>query len=425
MPLVRRVAPTFVVDQRGGSVRTGEPGTNQAGRPKANKDGEPEPGRDGEPGPGRDGEVAAGSPLSSSPAPSVPAAPASPTPASPAPASDTAAPDGAARRRPAWFAAVAAWALTACWVIWAVLRLTGAERVAGLPWLVVPAVAFFPYAAATAIIPVAGALLLRRRWAAALAAVVAIVMSAVIVPRAVTDTAAAGARGPVLRVLTANLLYGQARPEAVVGLVRRTGADVVSLQELTPAAVDRLESAGLARLLPHRVLRPHEGPWGSGLYARHRLRDLGEVGGADAPGFAMPRAAMELPGASGGTVEVVAVHPWPPTTRWRVRQWGRGMEGLRALPPAASPRRVRILAGDFNATLDHARMRRLLDDGGYRDAAAAAGMGLTPTFGDSWTAPPITIDHVLADRRVGVRAVAVHDVPGSDHESVVAELRLP
>ena len=43
----------------------------------------------------------------------------------------------------------------------------------------------------------------------------------------------------------------------------------------------------------------------------------------------------------------------------------------------------RILAGDFNATLDHPELRAVLDRG-YVDAADAASGGLKPT----WPAPP-------------------------------------
>jgi endonuclease/exonuclease/phosphatase family metal-dependent hydrolase len=85
-----------------------------------------------------------------------------------------------------------------------------------------------------------------------------------------------------------------------------------------------------------------------------------------------------------------------------------------------------VLAGDFNATLDHSGLRRLIRTG-YRDAAATVGAGLAGTWGpyDGDPIPPVTIDHVLVDRRVRVRSVSVHRVPGSDHRAVLAELALP
>jgi endonuclease/exonuclease/phosphatase (EEP) superfamily protein YafD len=38
--------------------------------------------------------------------------------------------------------------------------------------------------------------------------------------------------------------------------------------------------------------------------------------------------------------------------------------------------------------------------------------------------PPVTIDHVLADERAGVRDYDVLDLRGSDHRPVLAEVSL-
>jgi endonuclease/exonuclease/phosphatase family metal-dependent hydrolase len=85
-----------------------------------------------------------------------------------------------------------------------------------------------------------------------------------------------------------------------------------------------------------------------------------------------------------------------------------------------------VLAGDFNATLDHAQFRRLLRLG-YVDAASQVGNGLALTWGPEPTGSPalLTVDHVLVDRRCGVLATSVHRLPGSDHQALYAELRLP
>ncbi len=62
------------------------------------------------------------------------------------------------------------------------------------------------------------------------------------------------------------------------------------------------------------------------------------------------------------------------------------------------------MLGDFNATLDQAELRDVVGRG-YRDAADVAGKGLEPTFPrQGWhdLGPFITIDHVLADERLGI-----------------------
>jgi endonuclease/exonuclease/phosphatase family metal-dependent hydrolase len=128
---------------------------------------------------------------------------------------------------------------------------------------------------------------------------------------------------------------------------------------------------------------------------------------------------VRVPGA--GAVEIVAVHTAPPTRR-RMPVWD---DNLRALPAATPDGPLRILAGDFNATLDHAELRDLLDTG-YDDAAAVVGEGLKATWpANRRIPPPVTIDHVVADKRIGVRALSVHQIDNTDHRAVFAALTLP
>jgi endonuclease/exonuclease/phosphatase family metal-dependent hydrolase len=132
----------------------------------------------------------------------------------------------------------------------------------------------------------------------------------------------------------------------------------------------------------------------------------------------MPRAAMVLP--DGRRVRVAAVHPQPP-----VMSYDRWQEALESLP-AAGRGSPWVLAGDFNATFDQAEFRDLVD-GGYRDAGEATGKGLEPTWPSRQVFPwgLMTIDHVLADRRLGVAEYGVDGLPDSDHRAIHALLVLP
>jgi endonuclease/exonuclease/phosphatase (EEP) superfamily protein YafD len=307
---------------------------------------------------------------------------------------------------------VVAWLLAAGCVAWAAMRLLGLER--GFP--LVPLVAYTPFVVAVAVAVVVVNVLLRRRGAALVAGLVAVALAAVVAPRALGGPSSPdGEPGPRLRVLTANLRLGEASASAIVALVRSTRADVLTLQELTPDAVQRLDAAGLGAVMPYFRLSAHKGGDGTGVYSRFRLDDGDTPSGTT---FVMIAARPRIPGAP--PVEVTAVHPAAPT-RTRVGEWRRD---LRALPPASSSP-LHILSGDFNATLDHEELRRVIDTG-YVDAAGQVGEGLRATWPASRRfPPPVTIDHVLADRRIGVRAVAVHPIPGSDHRAVSAELQLP
>jgi endonuclease/exonuclease/phosphatase family metal-dependent hydrolase len=220
----------------------------------------------------------------------------------------------------------------------------------------------------------------------------------------------------MLRVLTCNMLFGRADAEVLVARVRQLGADVLFLQELTESAVTRLKQAGLEELMPHSQVELRGGPRGSGIYSRFPLSEGPSVAPVQA---AQPTARLELPG--GEAVELICVHPVPPAQERRGAA-ARWRNELAVLPPPGEL--PRVLAGDFNATLDHAVFRDVLGLG-YADAALQAGNALTPTWGMPGKRAVLTLDHVLVDRGCAVLASSVHVVPGSDHQAVYAEIQLP
>jgi endonuclease/exonuclease/phosphatase family metal-dependent hydrolase len=221
-------------------------------------------------------------------------------------------------------------------------------------------------------------------------------------------------------MLTVNLLAGGAARPELVGLVRQTGADVLFLQEITDEAAARLKRAGLCDLMPNQVLDIEGYRYrGSAIYSRFPLREGLTIG----PSYAsQPTARLDLPG--GRSVQLVCVHPHPPMPPWSLPSAPRWRFELNALPPPGDP--PVLLAGDFNATPDHAQFRRLLRMG-HVDAASRAGRGLVPTWGpEPHGRPPLlAFDHVLVDPRCEVLRTSVHPVAGSDHRALFASIRLP
>lgn len=299
-------------------------------------------------------------------------------------------------------------------------RLAGADRWRRIEAPAAPMLSFTPLVTAAALL---GPLALRRKGAAAVAGVTGTALAVVVLPRALRRPQPP-ARGPVLRVVTANLMHGGASEDAVVGLVRRSGADVLFVQELTETAVLRLKQAGLTDLLPHEITDIRgTSARGSGIYARLPLGN----GLSIAPiSIAQPTARLELPG--GQHADLICVHPHPPNppwSRWRAARW---RQELTVLPPPAAPADPpRVLAGDFNASADHAHFRDLLRLG-HVDAASQVGKGLVPTWAPwgPWARTGLlTLDHVLVDPRCRVLSASVHWLPGSDHDAVYAEFQLP
>lgn len=297
------------------------------------------------------------------------------------------------------------------------LGLLIAVRVAGLDWFTPLAqlVAFTPYLGPVAVAVLLLAALLHRRRTAVVAALIVVVMVVLLLPRLVGGDAPAPSGAVPLRVMTINMWYGNAT-EAVMRLVRKERPDLLSLQEVTPQALDRLESAGLTDLLPYHAKRPQPGVAGTALYGRAPVTDGRTLD---------PRSRFDMARASyvhkGVTLDVVAVHPAPPVPGDATVDW---REELSWLPEAShEDETVTVLAGDFNATLDHSGLRDLIDSG-YVDAADAVGMGLHPTW-QAGRVPPVTLDHILVEVTVGVRAVRIHPVGPSDHRAVVADLLIP
>ena len=303
------------------------------------------------------------------------------------------------------------WAAVLPAALWALLRLVGIDN--GFPLAAL--MAFTPYAAIGALL-VAGVALALRNWAAAVVATAATLLLAIaVLPRAVGDGTVEANGRETLVVLAANVHHGTADPAALVALVDRYRPDLLSVEELTPSFNRKLAAAGLGSRLPHSVLETHRSTSGAGLYSRLPMRQL------PSPRrfvFRMPRAQLTLPG--GESLRVVGVHPYPPQMN-RTSEWEEALASL----PRGGRGTPWLLAGDFNATLDQSQLRDLLDRG-YRDAGDVAGKGLEPTFpSGGHMIPPVTIDHVLADRRLGIVSYSVADIPGSDHRAVEAELALP
>lgn len=84
-----------------------------------------------------------------------------------------------------------------------------------------------------------------------------------------------------------------------------------------------------------------------------------------------------------------------------------------------------VLAGDFNATSQHAGLRAVLERTGFRDAHQASGRGLARSWPAGRGVAFALLDRILVHPDIAVIATSEAGVPGSDHRAVVAHLRLP
>lgn len=167
---------------------------------------------------------------------------------------------------------------------------------------------------------------------------------------------------------------------------------------------------------------PSELAAGSALFSRLPLQDPGYR--KNWGGFYQVHATVTLPGGPPALLE--SVHTCSPFSLGQLHCWRTDVarEPHADDAPAGT---LRVLAGDFNAALDHAPLRTLIGHG-YRDAADAVGAGLVGTWGPYARhpfVPPVTLDHVLVAAPIGVESVRVYGVPRTDHRAVLATLTLP
>lgn len=335
----------------------------------------------------------------------------------------TATEPSASRRR--WyrrrFVVVLGWLATAGLVFYTLLRLFGLET----GWILVVIVAFAPYVTLVGLLGVGLLALVRNWWALGVSALCVVLLALMVTPRAIaTDTAGtSSAYGPSLRVMAANIAIGEGDEGTLLEWAKEYDIEILAVQEMTELNVDRFTELGIDELYPHQVVETGWAAEGSAIYSRYPLERLPDL---EPDGiFHQPMATVSIP--DGPEVNVMSVHTAAPQSSERVRQWERDFEQF----PSPSEDNFWILAGDFNATLDHRNMRDLLDEG-FADAASATGDGWSTTWHTEsrWargllSPPPITLDRVVIDERGAINEFEILDEFGSDHRPVMAEIRLP
>ncbi|WP_369696760.1 endonuclease/exonuclease/phosphatase family protein [Streptomyces sp. XD-27] len=223
--------------------------------------------------------------------------------------------------------------------------------------------------------------------------------------------------GPVvarLRVLSANLEYGGAT-DGLLSTLRRERPDLVSVQECDVRCAAALDSPAVRASYPYRNVVTGAPAEGSAILSRHPLRN---EEGIDAT-LAMPRSVATV---HGQRVHIQVAHPMPPEPGG-VDLWRAELGRLRAYA-AGRGGEATMVAGDFNATQDHAAFRSVLDTG-LRDSARATGASRTPSW-PSLTAPVLgaQIDHVLVSDTLRPRAARFLDLAHTDHRALLVDLDL-
>ena len=237
-------------------------------------------------------------------------------------------------------------------------------------------------------------------------------------------------------VLSLNTEREGADVEAVAGLADAVGADVLVLPETTQRYGRRLAEAltekkgsgaqppgfavfsdtGMPSDLAEQGIDQNSDPaYSTTVLVASRLGGYRQVEESAGAGFGTVRLEPE----SGDGPVIVGAHTYPPLPG-AMTWWRSSVADVASLCRRSTA--GLIVAGDFNATRDHAPLRDL---GGCTSAGEQAGIGGLATWPSSTgtTLLGATIDHVLVDGAVWEgkegRVVAI---PGTDHRAVVVQL---
>ena len=233
-----------------------------------------------------------------------------------------------------------------------------------------------------------------------------------------------------LRVLTWNTNGAAVSADRIAQVIDEQDADIVALPETSQAVGEqiaiRMRDAGNPMWVHHVNIRPDvvNGPqaWQTTILISADLGDYSVIASSrdGSSNTSSVPSAVAMP-TDGEGPTIVAVHAVAPRKE-AMTGWKQDLAWIADQCPAGDF----ILAGDFNATLDH--MASFGSEGGTmgrcRDAASATGTGMMGTWpADVPALVGAPIDHVMASenwRATGT--VVLEDAGGSDHRALVAQL---
>lgn len=231
-----------------------------------------------------------------------------------------------------------------------------------------------------------------------------------------------------VRVLTWNTAGEAVSAESVADAILSQQADVVSLPETAESVGERiaimLREQGRPMWVHHvQFGNVTNGPqaWETTILISPELGDYSVIGSSEdgsSNTSSVPSAVVMPVNGTGPTI--VAVHAVAPRVEAMTR-WQSDLQWIADQCPAGDF----ILAGDFNATIDHMASLGVNggDIGNCRDAATRTGTGATGTWPASY--PEVLgapIDHVMASANWEPTGSLVLDAAGSDHRALVVQL---
>lgn len=219
-------------------------------------------------------------------------------------------------------------------------------------------------------------------------------------------------RGPSRRVFHMNVLQPNRRFDEAITEALESGADVVSVQEVSEDWADALQT-GLCGAYPFAHLIPGARYHGIAFFSKQPFKQICTF---DLAGTPVIEALFEL---EGGTVRLVTVHTTSPVSYGHFQQRNEQFEIL-----------ARHLMNCDTATIVVGDLNTVPWDGTYQRFCYRTGLSSTTPFQQrTWPSLGplafIPLDHVLVSNGLALRSLRTVDIPGSDHRGLIAEIQFP
>ena len=213
-----------------------------------------------------------------------------------------------------------------------------------------------------------------------------------------------------VRAVTMNLKADNRQTQKVLDFIKQADADLVVLEEVSPAWGAALQSADF----PYRLEQIQDGYFGIVLLSRYPLSNarVVQIGASGIPSLV---ADVHLPRSA---ITVIATHPVPPLN---ADYSARRDAQLAALPSMADQQKYPVLLmGDLNASPWCAPFRSLLKESGLSNSMDH--FGFQPSWSPSARFFTLPIDHILHDPQIVIHHRSLGPDIGSDHVPVWVDL---
>jgi vancomycin resistance protein VanJ len=207
-----------------------------------------------------------------------------------------------------------------------------------------------------------------------------------------------------------------------VDLIRDSGADIITLQEVSNGIVPLIESQ-LRGIYPYQELYP-AGISGTGVLSKYPIQNA-EVFQLSPGALYNGIADVDIEGTQ---VTLIDAHPSPPFRLRQLRYVSATHAQIMSLIPRIPKDKPVLMMGDFNMT-DQSIFYRNLTATGLKDTWREAGWG----FGTTWPVklfslkhffPLVRIDYIWHSDEFKPISIRVGEGAVSDHKPVIAEFVL-